>query len=303
MQDLIRRSEAIERDAWLDLYRRAPAPLRERLGLSAVERRGVTLLRASKVDHFLLNRAIGLGTWAVPTPETVDAVVEHFVERSIHRFWIHAGSHLRGSELSRLLTKHGVTRYHRSWMKFVRPRAPLNEVACELTVRRARLEDARKVGHIVAPAFDLPEEAGPLFAAGIGRDGWHYFVAEQRQDVVAVGALYVRGVDACLAFAATAPAARRKGSQRALMAARLKRAQALGCSHAFTETGVPIEGQPGSSYRNMLRAGFDELCERDNFAPEGARWQSQSSSDAIAKSVGSPMRSIRSSKAEARSGT
>jgi GNAT superfamily N-acetyltransferase len=154
MKELIRRAESIERAAWSHLYREAPRRVRRRLGLQAVERGYATLLSASRADHLLLNRAIGV-----------------------------------------------------------------------------------------------------------------------RSDGVAD---------------ATAPEARRQGCQRALMAARLKRAQRLGCVHVFTETGMPVEGEPNSSYRNMLRVGFDELHVRDNFAPEDSRWHHLPSSDAIAKSAVSP---------------
>jgi ribosomal protein S18 acetylase RimI-like enzyme len=218
MQELIRRSESIERAAWSNLYRRAPWRVRRRLGLRALDRGEATFLGASRVDHLFLNRAIGVGSDGVAT------AVEHFEQRGIGRFWIHMGSELRYSDLPGLLRERGITPYPRSWMKFVRPAA----------------------------------------------------------------AIYTRGDDAYLPFAATVPKARQKGCQRALIAARLERAQQLDCRQAFTETGMPVAGEPSSSYRNMLRVGFDELHVRDNFAPEGCRWHNLPSSDAIAKSAASP---------------
>lgn len=303
MQELIRRSERIERAAWQDLYRQAPVEVRRRLGLRAVERAGVTLLSASRVDHLFLNRAIGLGTSTAARSDAVASAVTHFERQNIRRFWIHMGSGLRYSELPGLLQERGIAPYPRSWMKFVRPAAPVDEVACKLEIRSARREDTPRVGKILAPAFDLPDRAGPLLAAGIGRDRWSYFVAEDEGRVVAAAAIFKRGDDGYLAFAATLPEARRKGCQRALMAARLEHAQRQGCRRVFTETGMPVKGEPGSSYRNMLRAGFDELHVRDNFAPEGIRWQSHSSSDAIAKSTVSPKPSRTWPKAVVRSGS
>jgi len=282
MQELIRRSESIERAAWSNLYRRAPWRVRRRLGLRVLDRGEATFLSASRVDHLLLNRAIGVGS------DGVAAAVGHFEQRGIGRFWIHMGSELRYSELPGLLRERGITPYPRSWMKFVRPAAPLDEVKCALRIRPARRNDGAQVGEILACGFDLPTEAGPLLAAGIGLDRWDYFVAEDEREVVAAAAIYTRGDDAYLPFAATVPKARQKGCQRALMAARLGRAQQLGCRRAFTETGMPVAGEPSSSYRNMLRVGFDELHVRDNFAPEGSRWHNLPSSDAIASSPASP---------------
>jgi GNAT superfamily N-acetyltransferase len=281
MQELIRRSENIERAAWSDLYRRAPRQVRRTLGLQAVERGEATFLSASRVDHLFLNRAIGVGN------EDVDAAVEHFERRNIGQFWIHMGSNFRYTELPELLRERGITPYPRSWMKFVRPATPVDGVTCELRIRPARRSDAAPAGEILASGFDLPAEAGPLFTAGIGLDGWDCFVAEDEGRVVAAAAMYTRDYDGYLAFAATVPEARRKGCQRALMAARLGRAQYRGCRQVFTETGMPSEGEPNSSYRNMLRVGFDELHVRDNFAPEGSRWHNLPSSDAIARSAAS----------------
>lgn len=302
MRDLIKRSEAIEREAWTILYRRAPRRLRRALGLEADERSGVTFLSASKVDHLLLNRAIGLDGGDAPE-KAAAAAVRYYARRGIARYWIHLGSQYRCSELPKHLDARGVVPYPRSWMKFARRAAPVEAAGCNLHIRPGRAEDAPRIAEIVAPSFDLPGEAGSVFTTAIGARGWHYFVAEDDGRVVAASALYARGTDALLVFAATAPEARRKGCQRALMAARLERSQRLGCDHAFTETGVPVDGDAGPSYRNMLRAGFDELYVRDNFAPEGTRWQNQPSSDGTARSRVSPKLSRALHKAVVPSGT
>jgi GNAT superfamily N-acetyltransferase len=284
MQELIRRSEGIERDAWRDLYRGAPHSLRRELGLAVVELGGATVLSATGADHLLLNRAVGLGT----APGAVNQVLEHFERRSIPRFWVHMGSDLRYSPLPALLKERGIAPYPRSWMKFVRRADPVDEVPCTLEIRPAAREDRSRVGQVLASGFDLPEHAAPLLAVGLGRAGWDYFVATDGANVVAAAATYRRGEDGYLAFASTLPAARRRGGQRALMAARLELSRRLGCRQVFTETGMPVEGEPNSSYRNILRVGFDELHVRDSFAPEGTRWHKLPSSDAIARSAVSP---------------
>ena len=297
MQELIRRCEIVERAAWSDLYRRAPRRIRQMFGLEAVDRGEATFLSASRLDHLLLNRAIGVAC------AEVAAAVEHFERRDIGRFWIHVGSNLRYSELPKRLQEHGITPYPRSWMKFVRRTAAVDHAESRLRVRPARRSDADQLGQILASGFDLPREAGGLLAAGIGVDGWAYFVAQDEREIVAASAIYARGDDGYLAFAATAPRARRNGCQRALMAERLEHAERLGCPQVFTETGMPVEGESNSSYRNILRLGFDELQVRDNFAPEGSRWHNLQSSDAVANSAVSAKPSTTSRKAVARSGS
>jgi ribosomal protein S18 acetylase RimI-like enzyme len=299
MEELIRRSEVIERAAWRDLYRRAPRQLRHQLGLQITERAGATILSATRVDHLLLNRAIGVQA----SPAAVRQAVRHFERRSIRRFWIHMGSDLRYSPLPTLLRERGITPYPRSWMKFVRRVGPLDQAKCGLTIRPARQQDGPRVGSILASGFDMPKEVGALLAEGVGLAGWGYFLAEEDGQILAASATYTQGDDGYLAFAATMPEARRRGCQRALMAARLAHAQSLGCRQVFTETGMPVEGEPSSSYRNILRGGFDELQVRDNFAPEGTRWHKLPSSDAIARSVVSPKPSRTWLKGTARSGS
>jgi GNAT superfamily N-acetyltransferase len=301
MQELIKRSERIERDAWTGLYRRAPRGLRQALGLRAEDRSGVTLLSATRVDHLLFNRAIGLGDTA--GPKAAEEAVQYFDRQGIGRYWIHLGSQHRYSGLPRRLRTHGVVPYPRSWMKFARRTAPIDSVRCNADIRPARSTDAARIGDIVAPAFDMPRAAADVFTTTIGERGWHHFVAEMDGRVVSASALYSEGPDALLVFAATAPEARCQGCQRALMAARLEQAQRVGCAYTFTETGVPVRGERGSSYRNILRAGFDELYVRDNFAPEGTRWQNHPSSGATTRSGASAKPSRMLPKAVARSGT
>ena len=62
-----------------------------------------------------------------------------------------------------------------------------------------------------------------------------------------------------LGLAGTAPEHRGKGAQSALLAARIERARELGCDAVFTETGEQLPDRPSASYRNIVRAGFEEL--------------------------------------------
>jgi hypothetical protein len=61
------------------------------------------------------------------------------------------------------------------------------------------------------------------------------------------------------------PEHRRKGAQGALLAARIEAAAATGCEVVVTETGMPQEGEPGASYRNIVRAGFEPQYVRRNY--------------------------------------
>jgi hypothetical protein len=61
------------------------------------------------------------------------------------------------------------------------------------------------------------------------------------------------------------PEHRRKGSQNAILAARITAAAESGCDVVATETGEPRDGEPGGSWRNIARAGFEPQYVRPNY--------------------------------------
>ena len=68
-----------------------------------------------------------------------------------------------------------------------------------------------------------------------------------------------------LGIAGTLPERRGRGAQSALIAARIEAARGAGCTVVVTETGVPVDGDEGPSYRNLRRAGFQPAYVRDNY--------------------------------------
>ena len=136
-----------------------------------------------------------------------------------------------------------------------------------LEVSKIGCEHGAAFGAIVSAAFDLGDEAAPWLAQLPGREGWHIFMSFDRGEPAGTGAMFVRNGLAWLDFGATRPAFRRRGSQGAVLAARLRLAQELGCRQMFTCTGVAAAGDPQHSYGNILRFGFRTQYIRKNFAP------------------------------------
>ena len=50
-----------------------------------------------------------------------------------------------------------------------------------------------------------------------------------------------------------------------MLAARIEAGLDAGCETLVTETGEPVDGRPGSSYRNLVRAGFEPVYVRQNY--------------------------------------
>ncbi|MGB5811902.1 MAG: GNAT family N-acetyltransferase [Polyangiales bacterium] len=285
MDQLFQRSEASERAAWESLYAGVTPTLRRELGLERVALAGGTLLSASEIDHPLLNRAIGLRPAPGAESATVNHVAGHYTSRKVARFWVHLACDQRRTSLPELLKERGIVRYPRSWMKFARRVEPMPPEDGAPTASPAATADGLEIGEILCQSFGIPAGASALFAASVVGASWHFFVVRDAGVILAASALRIQGNDAYLAFAATRESARNTGCQRALMRARIDLAARLGCTWVFTETGLPRPHEPNSSYRNMLRLGFDELCVRDNFAPEGTQWLSLPSSDASERSI------------------
>ena len=117
---------------------------------------------------------------------------------------------------------------------------------------------------IVRKSFGLPEGMDPVLARAPGR-GWRCWVALDGDEPAGAAALYAAEGVGYLGLAGTLPEHRGKGAQSALLAARIRLAAEQGATRVTTETGVREPGRPDRSYRNILRAGFEEVAVRANW--------------------------------------
>lgn len=155
----------------------------------------------------------------------------------------------------------------RGWMKFERGTAPALVRETELTIRRVDAREARHFGRIVASAFGMTPEAGPALAAMVDDERWRLFVSFDGEHAAGAGALFIHDGAAWFEWGATEPAYRRRGSQGAIMTARINAALEAGCDVMFTETGEAVDGDPQHSYGNIERFGFEAAILRKNWSP------------------------------------
>jgi GNAT superfamily N-acetyltransferase len=165
------------------------------------------------------------------------------------------------------LRRHGYAPGH-AWMKFRRDDRPSEPVPTDLGVEESLDSDAFAVAF--AEGFGIPSEVAAGLCGFVGAPGWHSFVAWAGDEPAAAAALYSDGEQAWLGIAATRPAFRRRGAQRALIAARIECARRLGARRLSTETGERVPSGPDQSYRNILRGGFHEAYLRPNWRSGGA---------------------------------
>jgi GNAT superfamily N-acetyltransferase len=158
-----------------------------------------------------------------------------------------------------------------AWMKFVRdphpPRFPAPE---EIEVVELTAPDEEPFGTIAAVGFGLPSWGADFFAHLPGRDGWRCYVARSEGETQACAAMLIEDGIAEFGIAATLEAARGRGCQTALLRRRILDATEAGCHTLFVETGERVSGRPAGSYRNILKAGFEEAYLRPNWQRKAA---------------------------------
>jgi GNAT superfamily N-acetyltransferase len=248
-------AELGELEAFRDLYAAAPPEL----GARAEEIGGALCLRLERTPSVtMFNRVIGLGLEEPATEEAVDAVLGSL--RGV-RAYVTVAPVARPSELPGWLEARGLAP-DLGWTKFSRPAAGPPSAHTDLRIERVGNGEA--FAEAASRGFDLPELREWL-ARLPTRDGWQCFVAFDGTAPVGAGALYVAGPVAWCGIGATVPEHRGKGAQGALLAARIEAAAAAGCEVVVTETGAPVDGRPGGSYRNIVRAGFEPQYVRANY--------------------------------------
>ena len=256
--------ERIEYEAAIDLYRAAPAGIRAELDIDVREIGDATCLSCRGLEPAsIFRRAVGLGVGNPATENDVDEVVAYMQGRG-ERFVIPSAPGCRPPGMAAWLEARGFEAGY-AWMKFSRPCAGPPDAPTDLSVRVVDDRDGAGFGRVVTEAFDLPSTIAPWVGQLAGRQGWACVMAFDGGEPVAAGAVFVRGDHAWLGFGGTLASHRRRGAQGAVLAQRLSEAAARGARVAVTETGERMPEMPGHSYRNILRAGFEERYLRQHF--------------------------------------
>jgi len=153
-----------------------------------------------------------------------------------------------------------------AWMKFVRdPHPPRFPAPDGVEVVEVTAPDQEPFGTIAALGFGMPAWGAELFAHLPGRDGWRCYVARVDGEAQGCGAMVIEDGVAELGIGATLEAARGRGCQTALLRQRVIDAAAAGCHTLLVETGERVPDRPSASYRNILKAGFEEAYLRPNW--------------------------------------
>jgi GNAT superfamily N-acetyltransferase len=254
--------ERIETEALATMYGAAP---RSGRGSARCERvAGATLLAFPESERAVItNRVLGLGVAAPVRPGALDRVVGA-MSAMTNRFVVALAPQAMPGRLYDDLLARGFEPGY-GWMKFRRDVRPVPLAAsAPVSIRPVEPEDADRFAAVVGAGFDTGALLSPCLAALPTLGGWRCLLAWNGDEPVGAGAMYVSGDTAWLGLAATLPAFRGRGVQSALLSVRVREARDRGVRTLVTETGERRPGLPDGSYRNLLRAGFEEAYVRPN---------------------------------------
>ncbi len=217
---------------------------------------GATALRMPPAHSSpMLNRIVDLGIAGPATEEQLDDAIAAMAGL---RYYVSVSPSAEPAEIGDWLLARGFEPSW-GWMQFERGLEPLPaETSLELS--EIGPERGGEFAALLCAVYGLPEGLAPICAALPGHPDWHCWLAlADDGEPAAAAALHVGEGAGYLGLAGTAPEYRGRGAQSALLAIRIERARELGCDAVFTETGEQLPDRPSSSYRNIVRAGFEEL--------------------------------------------
>lgn len=255
--------DAIEAHFWRDPWDSVPEAAAAEHG---IERAGFGPVQATVIGELaaigMVNLVLGATAPGAVAAGHLEAALEWTRRRGVTPYVPLTPGQPESEAAETLLRAAGLSPAY-GWMKFVRDAHPPRfRAAADLEIIELTAPDQEPFGAIVANAFGMPAWGAELFANLPGRPGWRCYVAKLDGTAQATGAMLLDGDIAELGMGATLEPARGHGCQLALLRRRIVDAAEAGCHLLFVETGERVPGRPSNSYRNILRAGFEEayLC-------------------------------------------
>lgn len=258
-----------ERLFWRDIWQSVPADL--------AREKGVELREFGPVQASIARELPGVGMMNLVLGTTEPGAVEDGHLAAAAEWASSCGVHcyvpitpgLRESSAAEAwLQAKGFERGY-AWMKFVRDSHPPRFTVPDIEIVELTDPEQEPFGMIAATGFGLPAWASAFFAELAGRNGWRCYAARVDGEAQACAAMQIHAGVAEFGIAATLEPARGRGCQLALLHRRILDAIEAGCHTLFVETGERVPDRSSASYRNILRAGFEEAYLRPNWTRRG----------------------------------
>jgi len=255
--------DQVDRRFWRGIWESVPAEIAAERGIEAREFGSIQVTVARELGRIgMLN--LVLGAAEAQERSDLEAAVAWAEERSTPYVSVTPG--LPGSDEAEAWLRSQGFEPPYAWMKFVRdPHPPRFPAPDGVEVVELGAPDEEPFGTIAALGFGMPAWGAEFFAHLPGREGWRCYVARVDGKAQACGAMLIDDGVAELGIGATLEQARGRGCQTALLHRRISDAAAAGCQTLLVETGERVPDRPSASYRNILKAGFEEAYLRPNW--------------------------------------
>lgn len=266
-------AERSEFEALFDWEAGPPAEVREKAGMAWLRLGGGVVLSVRDDSTHFWSKALGFGFEQAVTGELIGQIEDFYLRNGASAATIQLAPSVIPDGWDEICVKANLSAAS-TWVK----------LACDTDVALARvgreLDEGLRIGPVdpvhasewsatMARIFGMPNEvSSAIFAASVGRPGWHPYAVWAGKKIVATATMHVHGDTAQFLGAATLPGQRRRGAQAALIAARVHAARAAGCRWLVAETGAESPGDHNPSLHNLRRAGFEVIYERTNW-----RWR------------------------------
>jgi GNAT superfamily N-acetyltransferase len=258
--------DRIDRRFWREIWESVPTEIAEERG---IEWRRFGPIQATVVRDLgrvgMMNLVLGA---AEAEQRDLEAALAWAEERSTP--YVSVTPDLPGSAGAEAWLRENGFEPSYAWMKFIRdPHPPRFPEPDGIEVVEVNAPDEAPFGTIAALGFGMPAWGAEFFAHLPGRPGWRCYVAHVGGEAQACGAMLIAEGIAELGIGATLEEARGRGCQTALLRRRISDAAAAGCRTLLVETGERVPDRPAASYRNILKAGFEEAYLRPNWQRPG----------------------------------
>jgi hypothetical protein len=260
--------DEVERRFWRDIWESVPAEVAAEHGIELGRFGPVqATVAAALPQRAMLNLVLGAtGPKALKDGHLGEAL-EWARSRGVDPYVPVTPGTVASEGAERWLQVHGYERGY-AWMKFTRDAHPPRfEVSDAVEVVELDAASEEPFGMIAATGFGLPAWGAAFFARLPALEHWRCYVARVDGEAQACAAMLLHEGFAEFGIAATLEPARGRGCQLALLHRRIVDAASAGCHTLFVETGERVPGRPAASYRNILRAGFEEAYLRPNWSP------------------------------------
>lgn len=242
----------------------APAEVRARLRISALDLDGAVALALANDPSGYWSKALGLGITAPVTRDLVAELCAFYATNGGSHATIQIAPEALPADWEEIRADHGLAEGH-PWIKLLRPATP--PPAPPATSLRVGLVPSTELGewaYVLLEGMGMPHELDSLFTA-TGDEAFRHVAAWDGDRMVAAATLFVDGDSAHMFGASTLPSHRNRGAQAALVALRLQEAIAAGVQWIVAETWQESQESPNPSLHNLVRAGFAELYVRPNW--------------------------------------